>query len=352
VGRRRLHDDPLKPLPKGLYQARRQYRARSADGTWVYFSAPYEDACRAFRAWRQDGPPEYHGSVAWLLDWYLTDIAPTRLRPRTLRDYRRDAETIKVGLGKIPADRLAPVHIATWRDERAKSAKVHVNRELAVLRSCYTAAAERGLVTANPVPAVRRMKESKRERLVTDAEYLAVYGRAVRSVQIAMILGLRTLQRMNDVLHLSLRDVHRLDDGRRVLRFRQFKTGAACEILVEGELERVVDEHRSLSPFVHTQDGKPYTVDGIGSMFRRYCGPGRDDDNPRAIVADFGLRDLRAKGATDLYRAGVDVRQIQALLGHRSVRTTEIYLKSLVPELARPNNRPVIAEVKHPVSER
>jgi integrase len=42
---------------------------------------------------------------------------------------------------------------------------------------------------------------------------------------------------------------------------------------------------------------------------------------------DFGLRDLRAKGATDMYRADVDIRQIQRRLGHKSVVTTEIYLK-------------------------
>jgi integrase len=346
MGRRRLHDDPLRPLPKGLYRARRQFRTRHRDGHWIYFAGPYEDACRAYRQWRGEGPAEYEGSVAWLLDWYLTDIAPGRLRARTLRDYRRDAETIKAGLGKCHKDELAPPHIATYRDARvADGARVHVNRELAVLRGCYTAASERGLVTSNPCAVVRRMSEAKRDRLISDGEYLAVYARAVRSVQIAMTLCLRTLQRVNDVLHLSLRDVHRLDDGRRVLRLRQFKTQQMVEILVEGELERIVDEHQSLRPFVHTADGTVYTVDGIGAMFRRYCIGTKE--KPRAdAIRDFGLRDLRAKGATDLYRAGVDIRQIQALLGHRSVRTTEIYLKRLVPTLARPNNRPVIAEVK------
>ena len=77
-------------------------------------------------------------------------------------------------------------------------------------------------------------------------------------------------------------------------------------------------------------------MDGIGAMFRRYC---KD-----AKVADFGLRDLRAKGATDEYRAGRPLRELQHLLGHRSQQTTEIYIKSLVPETVRPNERPVIAK--------
>lgn len=58
------------------------------------------------------------------------------------------------------------------------------------------------------------------------------------------------------------------------------------------------------------------------------------------------MRDLRAKGATEMYQAGVDVRLIQHLLGHRSQQTTEIYIKSLVRETVRPNERPVIAGSK------
>ena len=74
-------------------------------------------------------------------------------------------------------------------------------------------------------------------------------------------------------------------------------------------------------------------------MVRRYCA--------KAKVFDFGLRDLRAKGATDMFRADPDsIRKIQLLLGHKSVRTTEIYLKGLLAEIVRPNERPIIALVK------
>jgi site-specific recombinase XerD len=92
--------------------------------------------------------------------------------------------------------------------------------------------------------------------------------------------------------------------------------------------------------FVHRRDGKRFTVDGIGAMFRRYCSP------DKANVQHFGLRDLRAKGATDMVRRGIDIPRVQHLLGHASVRTTEIYIKGLLPTTVRPNETPIIASVK------
>ena len=157
-----------------------------------------------------------------------------------------------------------------------------------------------------------------------------------------MVLCVRTLGLPADVLRVGRRNLMRYDDGRQTLRFKRGKTGVAVEIEIVGELAAALEPFLSaptLHPtFVRREDGKPYTVDGIGAMFRRYC--------TKAKVEDFGLRDLRAKGATEMYRADPNnVRKIQLLLGHKSVQTTEIYLKGLLAEIVRPNERPIIAEV-------
>jgi integrase len=197
---------------------------------------------------------------------------------------------------------------------------------------------------SNPCRGVRKPTRIKRERLISDDEYLAVHAVAGAAVKLAMVLALRTLAIPADILQLGPRNVHRLPDNRRVLRFARGKTGVQVEIEIVGELAALIDGHLTadvvFATFVHRRDGKQFTVDGIGAMFRRYCG------EKKAGVADFGLRDLRAKGATDMYRGGADLRMIQKLLGHRSVRTTEIYLKSLVAETVRPNETPVVASVK------
>ena len=56
-----------------------------------------------------------------------------------------------------------------------------------------------------------------------------------------------------------------------------------------------------------------------------------------APMASFGFRDLKGKGATDMWLAGVPIEQIQLLCGHKSKTTTEIYIKARWQQTAQPN---------------
>jgi integrase len=348
VGRKRKHFDPLQPLPRGLFRHRQQYRAKDAFGKWHYFRGAYLEVLRAYGAWREEGPVGYVGSVGWMLDLFVGTVCPSyikagRLAERTVRDYTKDAATLKAGIGKIPLAALMPSHVADFRDVRAETNPSHVRNELACLSAAMSYAVEKGYAATNPCLQVRRPTRIKRQRLITDAEYLKVYAVAEPSVRLAMTLAVRTLALPGDLLRMGPHNIVRLDDGRRILRFARGKTKALIEVEIVGELARAIDEatagkvRKLRQPFVHTQEGKPYTVDGIGAMFRRYCG------EKKANVKDFGLRDLRAKGATDMYRAGAEIRPLQNLLGHGSETTTRIYIKGLLPEIVRPNERPIVA---------
>ena len=86
---------------------------------------------------------------------------------------------------------------------------------------------------------------------------------------------------------------------------------------------------RAHLPLIHNRAGEAYTLDGISAMLRRH--------QKAAGVASFGLQDLKTKGATDMYLAGVPLEQIQALCGHESAITTEIYVKRHLKTIAQPN---------------
>lgn len=121
----------------------------------------------------------------------------------------------------------------------------------------------------------------------------------------------------------------------RVMRIKQGKTGKTVDIILAGDLEKMIDDHlaaKTVWPtFVHTRACKKYTYSGLVAMFRRYVA--------KAGLTDFGMYDLKGKGATDMYRAGTPLERIQHLLGHDSVITTEVYLKARLPDIAMPNMR-------------
>jgi integrase len=349
MGRRRLHTNVREPLPPGLYKVGRQYRARRPGGAWHYFGTDYVSAVSGYAAWSHSG--KRSDSVAWLLDLFTGSICPSRVRAnrlsaRTARDYAHDAAILKKGLGHIPLAALEAKHVARFRETRAEAAPSHVRNEMACLSAALSYAVESGRARANVAKDVARPSRSKRMRLISDTEYLTVYERCSEPLRLAMTFALRTLALPDDLLGFGPRNIMKHQDGRRVLRFDRGKTGVVVEIELVGELAKVIDgvlERPVVYPtFVHTRGGERYTRDGIAAMFRRACvGTKKRPADPK--VADFGLRDLRAKGTTEMYRTGVDIRLIQHLLGHRSVRTTEIYLKSLVPETVRPNEVPIIA---------
>lgn len=354
MGRLRLSNDARQPLPRGLQKHGRKFRARLPGFAWVYFDADYLKALAEFAAWRDKDPTPEVRSVKWLMDHMTTEVWPGRVRAgtlaeRTLKDYKKDAVAVSAGLGHIPLSGLTAQHVGKFKADGEKTAPGHINKELACLSGALTwACAEAGYVPTNVAQEVKRDKKAVRDRLITDAEYLKVYNLASAPVKLAMTLGVRTLGSPADVLKYGPTNIRRQPDGSRTLEFKRGKTGVHVAIAIVGELASVLQpfiDNPTIHPtFIRTVTnkrgaiGRPYTPDGISSMFRRYV--------ESAGVADFGLRDLRAKGATEMYRADPNnIRQIQLLLGHKSVMTTQIYLKGLVAEIVKPNERPILAAV-------
>jgi integrase len=74
------------------------------------------------------------------------------------------------------------------------------NRTLSVLSQVFTYAAQRGLVQSNPCIGIKRLREAKRTRLISDAEWHAIHAHAGKRLQVVMELQHLTGQRIVDVL--------------------------------------------------------------------------------------------------------------------------------------------------------
>jgi integrase len=192
---------------------------------------------------------------------------------------------------------------------------------------------------------VKRNAETKRERYVTHGEYQEVWAVATRAERLLMEITYRTLQRPeSDIILWTTANL--VSEGeRRALDFVQNKTGRRHKIALTSALEelipRPVGNVRKLrEPLVRRLDGGFYTYDGLSSMLKRSIETANVRRAARGIepIAPFGYRDLKGKGATDMYYlAKVPIEQIQQLLGHASKTTTEIYIKQRWRQTAQPN---------------
>lgn len=346
-----------KDLPSRVYVKHGAYYYVFPNGKWQRLASVGRE--REMRvAWAHlEQPNETYGTVAALLDEYLSQYAATEKAPRTYRDNLKEAEYLKAFFGEMRPQDIQARHIGAYLEENRTTRSVRANREKALLSHVFTWAMRHPVwgcvVLSNPCKGVTRNPETKRIRVVTDEEYLAVYKLANRNVQRLMTLIYRTLQRPSDILKLGPKNiVQRIVDGvtTEVLQFRQSKTGAAVEIIVsdeiretlyDGEPSAVAQALNNPQFFIRNRYGKPYTLDGINSNFAKALNKYRQqiEESTGEKPAPFGLYDLKGKGVTDMYQNGIPLEKIQVLTGHESVTTTEIYIKSRL-------NKPIVSNTR------
>jgi integrase len=189
---------------------------------------------------------------------------------------------------------------------------------------------------------VVRNKEKKRDRWISDSEYHAVYDLSSVQVKALMTLIYRTLQRPGDILKWSYSNIIEDENGVRCLSFKQSKTGRHMTIRLNDDIELAINSVAPKSitkstPLLPQQDGTHYSDSGISSMFRRHVVASK--------VENFAMYDIKAKGATDMYKSSIPIETICSLCGHESTKTTEIYIKTHIRETVDANAR-VINRVK------
>lgn len=341
VGRRK--DNPLGLEPR-VYAKHGALYYVHRDGRWEKLSTDIEKANE--RAKLYNDSKGLFGTMEYWLDMFIVDcearVKAKDLAQRTLEDYSKDIEPLKIYFKApmLPTD-IEPNHVQDYLQIGAQNNRpVRANREKAALSSCMSWLIRTGKIDGlivNPcmrASGIKRNEESKRERYVTHDEYRDVFALAPLQVQAMMEMTYRTLQRPeSDIIYWTVANLP-TKDGKRILRNKQNKTGKTVDIEIASDLEPLInrlvgDIPRIGRPLICTNLGQQYTYDGLSSMLKRAIAGANKERVKKKVekIPSFGFRDLKGKGATDMFLNNVPIEQIQMLLGHENKSTTEIYIK-------------------------
>ncbi|MGH9414275.1 MAG: tyrosine-type recombinase/integrase, partial [Terriglobales bacterium] len=230
-------------------------------------------------------------------------------------------------LGEKPADAVTPMEIERMLSKLAtdhKWSNATVNRYKAFLSLAYRIGVQNSRVPHNPVRAVRQRREDNgRIRFLSpeeEARLRAVIRQDCPEHEPELDLAMNTGLRQGNQYGLQWADV---DFERRQLTVARAKNGHAHhaplnQAAIEALLKLKGQAGKSPWVIVNAADGKG-----------RYRGlPRRKPRNwfepaiATAGIHDFPWHCLRHTFASRLVMAGVDLRTVQELLGHRTIQMT------------------------------
>lgn len=207
------------------------------------------------------------------------------------------------------AEAIQPDEIETWLEERTDWTIATRNRHLALLKLVFRLAEKKGRIARNPVRLVRQKKENNaRIRFLT-----ASAESALRSVLndpahvFAFEIGLHTGVRCSEQYGMLWQDVD-IDNG--IITVPVSKSGELRHVRMNSRVKAILATMKAQSI-------------GSGRVF--------EEQSPRywfeAAVKAAGIRDftwhcLRHTFISRLVMAGVDLRTVQELVGHKNISMT------------------------------
>jgi len=125
--------------------------------------------------------------------------------------------------------------------------------------------------------------------------------------------------RVAEVTHLRVTDI---DEQRGVIRIEQAKGRQDRYVMLSPHLHRVLQEYgrvrRPMTLLFPGPTGRPLTRESVNRVFHQA-------QRRAQITKHVYPYSLRHACATHLLESGTNIRVIQTLLGHRSLRTTQRY---------------------------
>lgn len=239
------------------------------------------------------------------------------LSPRTLKEYKNDLYLFMRQVGNVPVGNIKTAHLMVFRSSLNCSPSL-INRRLSALNSFFNFLVDMELIEKNPVkPSLRIKKVKQRVPEALTEEEIEKVLEAARNRSYRDYLMVKTILqcglRISELLSLTKENI--VDyRGRKVLR-----------VVGKGGKERFIPltEEFSGELLSYAQNCKterlfPLSYQGAKYIFNRI---------KEKTGVDLHPHKLRHTFATILVDRGIDIRVIQAFLGHASPNTSARYAK-------------------------
>ena len=270
----------------------------------------------------------------------LCDVKPKAIEPATLQDAIQIFWDSFHAKGRIDEARprgvinqfllpffgAQPLASLTAKDglnyirarQTQKASPGTIRREFQILNRILNLAVSYDLLDKNRLKAVDLPEASKRTRVVTDEELLALEQKASPELWRVILVGLNTGLREGKILELDRQWIRKERDGYwAVLPPAKTRTKGSPDKV---PLNRIV--LAATARDIENLDGGPIfsqwaDVSGFRKAWSRAC--------RRAKIHDLHFHDLRHSFVTRLQNLGVDYEVRQSLLGHRMPGMTTNY---------------------------
>jgi integrase len=242
-----------------------------------------------------------------------------RISPLSFRMDELRVRALRPILGTLPASNLTAVRIdEVLRGLREKLSGPTVNRYRSLLSSVFSFAVRSGRLHANPIRQVPRYKESEgRVRFLTVDEEKAlrkIIRRFCPEREAELDLALHTGIRRGEQFSLKWENVD-LERGILTVNGKTGRRHVAINSTARAALERLRRAAHG-SPFVTAETKSAGQRDW--RRWFEWCAH-------EAKIENFRWHDMRHTFASRLVMAGVDLRTVQELLGHKSILMTMRY---------------------------
>ena len=269
-------------------------------------------------------------SLSDLVERYIREVLPGK--PNVSNDYAFQLEWWKTQIGDVLLSDLTPSLISEQRDllsEKVTNRKTiisnaRVNRYMATLSTTITTAVkEWEWMEDNPLRKVSKLKEPRgRVRYLSTEERERLLKACKEShntdLYTAVILAISTGGRRAEIWGLSWKCVD-LKNG--FITFMETKNDEPRSVPLTGHAFELMMEH-SKAPRIDTDLVFPSRVNPQNHFdFRRPFQMALKASE----IKDFRWHDLRHCAASYLVMAGVDMRTVAEILGHKTIQMTQRY---------------------------